>query len=119
MKTKLFSVTKKDLRIDTFRSGGKGGQNQNKVESGVRIMHIPSQAVGEGREERSQLLNKRLAFRRMAESTVFKKWVKREVIRCLGKFDGIDEVVDAQMKLVRVETRDKEGKWVEGLTEDA
>jgi protein subunit release factor A len=72
----LFSVTKKDLRIDTFRSGGKGGQNQNKRDTGVRIVHIDSEATGESREERSQEQNKRVAFRRMAESVKFQNWLK-------------------------------------------
>lgn len=38
-KVLLFSVTIKDCEVQTFRSGGKGGQNVNKVESGVRIIH--------------------------------------------------------------------------------
>jgi protein subunit release factor B len=36
-KEKLFSITKKDFKIQTFRSGGKGGQHQNKTNSGVAI----------------------------------------------------------------------------------
>lgn len=63
-----------DCDVQTFRAGGKGGQNQNKRNTGVRIIHRPSGAVGEARDERSQLQNKRLAFRRMAESTAFKSW---------------------------------------------
>jgi hypothetical protein len=70
-----FSVTAKDLRIDTFRSGGKGGQNQNKVNSGVRITHEASGAVGESREERDQLQNKKRAFERMTETKEFKSWI--------------------------------------------
>jgi len=71
----VFSVTAKDLRIDTFRSGGKGGQNQNKVNSGVRITHDASGAVGESREHRDQLQNKKAAFTRMTESQEFKSWI--------------------------------------------
>lgn len=47
------SVSIKDCRVDTFRAGGPGGQRQNKVSSGVRIIHEPSGAVGEARDERS------------------------------------------------------------------
>jgi len=62
----VFSVTIKDCTVETFRSGGKGGQNQNKRDTGVRVKHAPSGAVGESREHRTQLENKRAAFRRMA-----------------------------------------------------
>ena len=74
----LFSITKKDFEIQTFRSGGKGGQNQNKVESGVRIIHKASGAVGESREERHQLQNKKKAFKRLTETEKFKNWLLTE-----------------------------------------
>lgn len=47
----------KDLRRDTFRSGGPGGQHQNVTESGVRYTHIPSGVAAESRSERSQDAN--------------------------------------------------------------
>lgn len=46
-----------DLRRDTFRSGGPGGQHQNKTESGVRYTHLPTGVSAESRSERSQMKN--------------------------------------------------------------
>ena len=54
-----------DYRIEKFHSGGKGGQNVNKVESGVRVIHIPTGIAVVSTEERSQYLNKQKALKRL------------------------------------------------------
>jgi protein subunit release factor B len=98
VKELLFSVTKKDLRIDTFRSGGKGGQNQNKRDTGVRITHLESGAVGESREERSQLQNKRLAFQRMVDSDTFQTWAKHKAYQQIYDDTMLEKRVDQMMQ---------------------
>jgi len=97
VKKLLFSVTKKDFTIQTFRSGGKGGQNQNKVSSGVRLIHEPSGARGEARDSRDQAQNKVNAFRRLLETPEWKRWHKMETARTLGRVALAEEHTDKAM----------------------
>ena len=60
-------IPAKDIRRDTFRSGGKGGQHQNKTDSGVRYTHLPTGISAESREERSQYANDKKALKKLIE----------------------------------------------------
>ena len=111
-KEHLFSVTKKDFIIQTFRSGGKGGQHQNKTDTGVRIKHPDSGAVGECRETASQHRNKKLAFSRLTNSYTFTRWLNLKISEAILD-KTVEQEVDEQMDSEYIKTEIKEnGKWV-------
>ena len=116
MKKKILSITKKDFRIQTFKSGGKGGQHQNKTDSGVRILHEESGSVGESRTHKSQFQNKKEALKRLTGSTKFKLWLNRKVHETI-RGETIEQEVEKMMdpKNLKIETKEK-GKWTENET---
>lgn len=109
---KLFSVTIHDCRVDTYRGSGKGGQNRNKRDTAVRVVHEPSGAIGQCEEQRTQWQNKKVAFGRMARTKEFDKWLRLEASKRTGELERIKKKVDRELKHVKVECKDENGRWV-------
>jgi protein subunit release factor B len=107
----LFSVTTKDLELETFPASGAGGQHRDHGNTAVRFTHKPSGAVGEGRDSRSQLQNKKAALKRLSESPKFKAWVKREVAIRSG-IPTPEQQVKKMMSPANIQVEYRvDGKW--------
>lgn len=75
------------VRFETFRSGGKGGQHVNKVETGVRAIHIPTGLAVTSTEARSQHMNKKLALNRLCELLAMQNKHSADMVKAINRLE--------------------------------
>lgn len=92
------NINKADLKVDTFRSSGAGGQHVNKTESGVRFTHLPTGIVAESTDGRSQIKNREIAIQRLyqkihdAQKEAHDSSVAQERKSLVGSGDRSDKI---------------------------
>jgi len=110
----VFSVMAKDCKFQATTGSGPGGQHRNKVATAIRCTHTASGATGYASDDKSQHRNKRVAFRRMANSAVFQAWVRIEVARRTGETARLEQKVAQLMSEDNIKCEVQfEGKWTQ------
>jgi len=112
MREKLFSLTAKDFDWAFYRGSGKGGQHRNKTDSAVRCTYKASGAVATAQDERSQRRNKVMAFKRVAETDLFREWLK---IECAKRLGANMESEEGLIKRINEEIEDRSMTTIEYL----
>jgi protein subunit release factor B len=113
----LLTIDRHDFDITPFRGSGNGGQNRNKVETGIRIEHKQSGIVTQACEERTQLANKKIAFNRMISNKKFRDWLRIESLRraaLIPTEHDLEKMVDRMLSTENLKYEIKvDGKWTE------
>ena len=121
--TAAIEIEDDDLRIDTFRSSGAGGQHVNKTDSAVRITHLPSNIVVSVQNERSQTANKDTAMKILRSRIAEKQEEEREAelakergaVRSTGFGSQIRSYVLHPYQLVKDHRTDHEAGNTQGV----
>lgn len=93
----MFSVTIKDCDTEAFTVGGNGGGGKDTSNTGCRVIHRASGAVGKSTDTRSWQKNRQIAFGRMARTKEFETWHKIECAKRLGQVAEIEKTLDEKL----------------------
>ena len=116
MKELLFSITKKDFKIDWFSGTGAGGQKRNKTQNCLRLHHIASGVISTGQSNKERKSNIKEALEGLIKNPKFKMWHASKVKELLtGK--SIEQIVNELIadSNLKIEIKDENGRWVEEI----
>ena len=107
-------ILKKQVTVETYRSGGPGGQRKNKVETAVRLKHLPSGLTVIATEHRSQAENRKLAFERLRERLIkLNRPRKRRIPTSVSMKDIEKRIEEKKIRSKKKRLRQKSQKELE------